>query len=163
MALSSVSVVTNSLRLRGFDPRPDRIARETRRGRLGRLRDAAFLAVVALLALGVVAGVTAVDRGIDASAQVVRIVARDTAFVPADVRVQAGRFVIVELVNEDPVFHDWMVEGLANVDAPARPGQTARVRFRVDRPGRYLIRCSVPGHTEAGMTGTLVVESAPTP
>jgi Cu+-exporting ATPase len=163
MALSSVSVVTNSLRLRGFDPRPDRIARETRRGRLGRLRDAAFLAVVALLALGVVAGVTAVDRGIDASAQVVRIVARDTAFVPADVRVQAGRFVIVELVNEDPVFHDWMVEGLANVDAPARPGQTARVRFRVDRPGRYLIRCSVPGHAEAGMTGTLVVESAPTP
>ena len=60
--------------------------------------------------------------------------------------------------NDDPVFHDWVVEGVANVDAGARPGQTQRIRFRSIEPGTYRILCTVPGHAEAGMTGTLVVE-----
>jgi Cu+-exporting ATPase len=161
MALSSVTVVTNSLRLRGFDARPEAALQAIRHGRLARLRDAAFLAVVAVLGLGIVAGVTAADRAIDASAQNVRVVARGTAFDPAEVHVTAGRFVVLEFDNQDLVFHDWMVEGLANVDAPARPGQTARIRFRIDRPGTYRVVCSVPGHAESGMTGTLVVDPAP--
>jgi P-type Cu+ transporter len=161
MALSSVSVVTNSLRLRQFDARPGAVLDESRRGRLDRIRDAAFLALVAVLALGIVAGVTAADRAIDASATQVTVVARDLTFSPAEVHVVAGRFVVLELVNEDPVFHDWTVVGLANVDAPARPGQTARIRFRIDGPGRYPIRCSVAGHADAGMVGVLVVDPAP--
>jgi len=47
-----------------------------------------------------------------------------------------------------------------NVDLPARPGQTARLRFRIDTPGIYRILCSMPGHAEAGMTGTLTVGPA---
>jgi P-type Cu+ transporter len=161
MALSSVTVVTNSLRLRGFDGRPEAAVRAKRPGRFARLRDAAFLAIVALIGLGVVAGVTAADRAIDASAKQIVIVARQSTFIPAVVHVTAGRFVILELVNEDPVFHDWTVEGLTNIDAPARPGQTARIRFLIDRPGSYRVVCSVPGHAAAGMTGTLVVDPAP--
>ena len=46
MALSSVSVVTNSLRLRGFDARPAAVPDESRRGRGSTaIREAAFLAV----------------------------------------------------------------------------------------------------------------------
>jgi uncharacterized cupredoxin-like copper-binding protein len=56
------------------------------------------------------------------------------------------------------VFHDWEVEGLANVDAGARPGQTQQIRFRIDRPGTYRVVCSVPGHAEGGMVGMLVVD-----
>ena len=51
MALSSVSVVLNSLRLRGVDVRPGHL-RELRRGPVGLVRDGAFLVVVALLGLG---------------------------------------------------------------------------------------------------------------
>jgi uncharacterized cupredoxin-like copper-binding protein len=43
------------------------------------------------------------------------------------------------------------------VDANARPGQTQRVRFRITDPGTYRIMCTVPGHAESGMVGTLVV------
>jgi nitrite reductase (NO-forming) len=64
----------------------------------------------------------------------------------------------VSLVNDDPMFHDWEVEGVANVDTPARPGQTSSIRFVIDRPGTYRFLCTVPGHAEAGMTGTLIVE-----
>jgi uncharacterized cupredoxin-like copper-binding protein len=47
------------------------------------------------------------------------------------------------------------------VDVAARPGQTARIRFRIDGPGRYPIRCSVAGYADAGMVGVLVVDPAP--
>ncbi len=161
MALSSVSVVTNSLRLRGYDARPAAVLREAGRSRLVRLRDAAFLAVIAMLAVALVAGVTAADRAIEDSALPIRLTAHDLAFSPAEIHLPAGRLVSVELVNEDAVRHDWMVEGLANVEATVRAGGTTRTRFRIDRPGRYVFLCTVPGHAEAGMRGVLVVDPAP--
>jgi uncharacterized cupredoxin-like copper-binding protein len=51
-----------------------------------------------------------------------------------------------------------MVEGVPNLDLPARPGQTAKLRFKLDTPGEYMILCSIRGHAEAGMVGTLTVE-----
>jgi Cu+-exporting ATPase len=157
MALSSVSVVTNSLRLRSVDVRPGQL-KAMRRGPLGVLRDSAFLAGIALVALALAGGVYAADRAIDASAQKVEVVGRNVAFEPAEIRIRAGRWTVVRFTNADPIFHDWEVEGLANVDAGARPGQTASLRFVVDRPGEYTYLCTVPGHAEAGMTGTLIVE-----
>jgi P-type Cu+ transporter len=156
MALSSVSVVTNSLRLRGVKVRPD-LVRPEGRSLVPRLLDASFLAVIALLASGVVAGVIAADRAVDASAVKVDLVAHDLRFSQTRIEVPAGATVLLTFTNEDPVVHDWMVEGLANVEAPARPGQTQQVRFRIDQPGDYTYICTMPGHAEAGMTGTLVV------
>jgi Cu+-exporting ATPase len=156
MALSSVSVVSNSLRLRSFDARPGGSAAVRRTG-WARVRDASFLAVVALLALGVVAGATAADRALTAGAYQVHVVASDSAFSPSEIAVPAGGLVVLSLTNEDEVFHDLMVDGLANVELPTRPGQTSSVRFLADRPGTYRFLCTVPGHADAGMTGTLVV------
>jgi Cu+-exporting ATPase len=157
MALSSVAVVTNSLRLRSFDPR-GRAAREPRRGLRAHLREASFLVGVALASVVVAGGVLAADRAIDASAVRVDVAARDVRFEPDAITVPSGSWVVIALRNEDPIFHDLEVEGLANVDVGARPGQTASIRVRLDRPGTYDFLCTVPGHAEAGMTGTLVVE-----
>ncbi len=157
MALSSVSVVTNSLRLRSVDLRPGRL-RPLRRGPLGIARDSAFLVGVALLALVLAGGVYAADRAIEGSAQLVSVVARDVKFEPAQVRIRSGQWTVVRFSNQDPIFHDWEVEGLANVDAGARPGQTAVLRFMIARPGQYALLCTVPGHAEAGMVGTLLVD-----
>ena len=160
MALSSVTVVLNALRLRSYDARPD-VAHHVAGSRgLGRLREAWFLAVVVLAAFGLAGGVMAADRWIEARASQVEVVARDLSYSPADVRVEAGRTVVLSFRNEDPVFHDWEAGGLANVDAGARPGQTQEIRFTIDEPGTYRVTCTVPGHAEAGMVGTLVVESA---
>jgi len=160
MALSSVSVVANSLRLRGYDARPDAVHRVGRRGALGHLREAWFLAAIAVASLGVAGGVMAADRIIDAGATKLVVTARSVAFTPADLRVRAGETVLLEFTNDDPVFHDWEVAGLANVDAGARPGQTQRIRFTIDEPGTYVVECTVEGHAEAGMVGSLVVEVA---
>jgi Cu+-exporting ATPase len=156
MALSSVSVVTNSLRLRSVDVRPGRLTRE-RRGVLAALRDGAYLVGVAVLALAVAGGVLAADRALDAAATRITITARDLRFSPAEVVVRAGEWTLVEFVNDDPLVHDWLVEGIANLDTTARPGAMSKLRFVLDRPGEYVIVCTVPGHAAAGMVGTLVV------
>ena len=114
----------------------------------------------ALAALGVAGGVMAADRWIDAGATHVTVIARDARFEPAHLTLQQGRTVVLSFRNDDPIFHDWEVEGLANVDAGARPGQTQRIRFRIDEPGTYRIVCTVPGHADAGMAGTLQVDPA---
>jgi Cu+-exporting ATPase len=160
MALSSVAVVANSLRLRGYDARPEAAHRVARRALAGRLRDAWFLAVVAVASIGAAGAVVAADRAIDAAAVHVEVTAHDVAFSPPQVRIRAGDTVVVAFRNDDPVFHDWEVDGVANVDAGARPGQTQTVRFRIAEPGTYHIRCTVEGHAAAGMVGTLVVEAA---
>ena len=35
---------------------------------------------------------------------------------------------------------------------------TDAATFRVDKPGKYRVLCTVAGHTEAGMVGELVVQ-----
>ncbi|HET7167907.1 MAG TPA: HAD-IC family P-type ATPase, partial [Candidatus Limnocylindrales bacterium] len=160
MALSSVSVVANSLRLRAFDARPAAAHRIVRRTVAGRLREAWFLGAIGLASLALAGGVMAADRSIEAGAHHVAVTVRDVSFVPADVRIRAGETVVLSFTNADPVFHDWEVVGPANVDAGARPGQTQRIRFTIDEPGTYRIECTVDGHAEAGMVGTLVVEAA---
>jgi P-type Cu+ transporter len=157
MALSSVAVVTNSLRLRSFDARPDATRQVPRRGPLARLGRSWYLIAVAAASLALAGGVMAADRVIDRGAVNLEVRAHDVRFAPASLTVPAGAFVVLRFTNDDPVLHDWMVEGLANLDASARPGQTQRIRFRIDAPGTYRIVCSVAGHAEAGMVGSLIV------
>jgi Cu+-exporting ATPase len=158
MALSSVAVVTNSLRLRAVDIRSTDRHRPARGGVIGAVWRGRYLIGVAAASLLVAGSVLAADRAIDAGATPITVTAKDVRFDPADVHVEAGRFAVLTFTNADPVFHDWTVEGVENVDVPARPGQTAKLRFLMDEPGTYRIICTVPGHAAAGMTGTLVVD-----
>ena len=156
MALSSVSVVTNSLRLRKVDVRPGHI-QTLRRGPLGLIRDGAFLVLIALVGLVLAGGVLAADKAVDSTLPKVSVVARNVRFEPAMVSVKAGQWTVLEFTNDDPVVHDWMVADIPNMDVVARPGQTATLRFVLDTPGTYEIMCSIPGHAEAGMVGMLTV------
>jgi Cu+-exporting ATPase len=157
MALSSVAVVTNSLRLRGFDARPEARRSSPPRNVVGRLRRGWYLIAVALASVGVAGGVLAADRAIDTGANQIAVTAHDLRFSPADIAVRSGSVVVARFKNDDPIFHDWEIEGVANIDAGARPGQTQRIRFIAPAPGTYRIVCSVAGHAEAGMVGMLVV------
>ena len=161
MALSSVTVVTNSLRLRNVDVRPgSRDAAELRPRGLRRLREPAYLVTVGLGAVLVVASAFLVQQQIDAGAHRLDISAHDFGFSTSELDVTSGQLVVVRFTNDGQVFHDWMVDGLANVDAAARPGETQEIRFFAPAPGRYTYRCAVEGHAAAGMTGVLVVAPA---
>jgi plastocyanin len=84
------------------------------------------------------------------------------AFDPADFDVEAGRPVAVTFVNEGTAEHDWTLrtldgEEVEGAHANAGPGEEAAAVFTLE-PGTYEAWCTLPGHYEGGMKGTVVAE-----
>jgi uncharacterized cupredoxin-like copper-binding protein len=130
-----------------------------RHGPIGLVRDGAFLVVIAAIGLALAGGVLAADRAVDSALPKVEIVATDMGFQSDTWTVTAGQWTVIELRNDDTVIHDWMVDGVPNLDVIARPGQTAKLRFVLDTPGQYRVTDSAAGHGGAGLAGTLVVKA----
>jgi heme/copper-type cytochrome/quinol oxidase subunit 2 len=86
----------------------------------------------------------------------IRVEANNSAYTPAELRVNPGDRVTIELVAKD-VAHGLTIDGYP-VDLHAEPGQTAQVTFVAARPGTYKLRCSVAcGNLHPFMTGKFVV------
>jgi uncharacterized cupredoxin-like copper-binding protein len=85
----------------------------------------------------------------------VTVVMHNVRFDPADLELPAGKVTAVFLVNEDPFGHSFDVDEL-NVHVPVAAGETRVVML--DPPAGASLRfyCSIPGHEDAGMVGTLV-------
>ena len=94
--------------------------------------------------------------GDDAAAAQARFVAVDIAYEEAPESLPAGSQTF-ELVNNGDLPHNVTIEELD--DGPvveADPGATATGDVELG-PGSYTYYCSVPGHREAGMEGSLDV------
>jgi uncharacterized cupredoxin-like copper-binding protein len=92
----------------------------------------------------------------------IRIRALDTLrFEPADLTVEAGVPTRIELENIGAAEHSLVVktrDGKQDwIHLHAAGGGTAADTVRLDEPGTYAILCTIPGHTEGGMVGQLVV------
>jgi plastocyanin len=82
------------------------------------------------------------------------------AYTQKEVTAKAGN-VTIEFNNPQPLGHDVKVEGengeeLGGTEITTESSSTGTVEGL--KPGKYTFYCSVPGHREAGMEGTLVVE-----
>ena len=80
----------------------------------------------------------------------------EMAFDPATIEMTAGEPVNLIVTNRGEVFHDLTIDAL-DLQIGVDPGQTATAGLEVDEAGTYEYYCSVPGHTQAGMQGTLTV------
>ncbi len=147
MALSSVSVISNSLRLRGYDPRPSAVLASARHRTWTRVKDAAYLAVIAGLAVGVAAAVIGVNRWLDASAVPVEL--RASALdSPAPVyQVAAGEQVRVTFVNDGNELLVCSLPGAPKLELNPRPGQEQAARFALSGAGRHTLSCAPLGQT----------------
>lgn len=92
-----------------------------------------------------------------AAAPEVRVIAGDMYFDPSEVRIHSGETVNLVLENQGAAFHDLTIPALDWVLA-VDGGARASGALTVSEPGVYDFLCSVPGHAQAGMTGTLTVE-----
>ena len=86
------------------------------------------------------------------------VTAMEFVFEPGELRLRVGTTVNLTLVNRGQLYHDLSISDLGFV-LTADPGDSARGAVTVTEVGRFRFVCSVPGHAEAGMTGTLVVEA----
>ncbi|MDP9469699.1 MAG: plastocyanin/azurin family copper-binding protein, partial [Chloroflexota bacterium] len=82
----------------------------------------------------------------------------DIGWTQPEVTVTPGT--TVQLVNTGAAGHNFEVTDLGiNVDMPA--GETVTATIPADAaPGTYEFICNIPGHAEAGMVGTLIVQVA---
>ncbi len=82
-------------------------------------------------------------------------------FEPKRIEVQAGVPTRIELENTGAVEHSLVVktpDGAQDwVHLHVPPGATEAATYQLDEPGTYPVLCTIPGHTEGGMIGELVV------
>lgn len=137
-----------------------------------------------LLLITAAAAVLAACSGGSASSGVAEITLEASAlkYQPAVIEVTAGQPVKLTFRNSDSVEHDFSIMEfpMASMGATAEPaaghdmsGMTAEpelhmaaamsstntIEFTPTKPGTYEFFCTVPGHKEAGMVGTLVVKA----
>ncbi len=85
------------------------------------------------------------------------VIALDIAFDKQEMRIPADTEVTVTLRNDGMLEHDWVVDELNAMIDVLQSGEMGSVTFTAPA-GEYEYYCSVPGHREAGMVGTLIVE-----
>ncbi|HEX6331060.1 MAG TPA: multicopper oxidase domain-containing protein [Actinomycetota bacterium] len=84
----------------------------------------------------------------------VAMTAAITGFEPSEIEVAAGQ-VTLEIENLDAFDHDFTIDEL-DVYVPFGANETVEAVFEAG-PGTYTFYCSIPGHREAGMEGTITV------
>ena len=82
-----------------------------------------------------------------------RVVTSEFRFEPTSLTATAGT-VSLTVTNRGQLPHTFTIDGLVNVEI--QPGETKTATFQA-APGTYRFLCAVPGHDQAGMTGTLTV------
>ena len=89
--------------------------------------------------------------------QTISITAASMRFEPEPLQVNVGQEVTILFENDDLYGHSFDVDALdLHVPMPANGRSEQTVTFT--EPGTYTIYCAVPGHREAGMVSTLIVE-----
>ena len=91
-----------------------------------------------------------------AAAQTISVGAKEFAFDPSAIEVAADSEFTVELTNTGVIEHDFTITGQESAKIVAAGGATASGSFTLSA-GTYEYFCSVVGHKESGMIGTLTV------
>ena len=82
------------------------------------------------------------------------------AFTTTEASAKAGN-VTIDFNNPQPIAHDVRVEDPSGADLGGTEVITSSeesTTVKNLKPGKYTFYCSVPGHREGGMEGTLTVE-----
>jgi uncharacterized cupredoxin-like copper-binding protein len=90
----------------------------------------------------------------------IRVVMTEFKYSPSTISASAGT-VSFDLVNQGRTAHDMVVADssgkVLGKSSLVGAGQEAEFSVQVSQPGTYQIYCDLPGHREAGMSGTLEV------
>lgn len=110
-----------------------------------------------LIGVTVLAGCTAPDddSDMDEDEGPTPVSGFEWGFDPATVEAATGQDVEIRFTNDGDIAHN--LGGDFGRTDTISSGQTATLTVSFDEPGEHAYWCSVPGHREKGMEGTIVV------
>jgi uncharacterized cupredoxin-like copper-binding protein len=106
---------------------------------------------------------------------------RDTMrFVPSFVSVKRGETVRIVIKNSGALMHEWVLGTRTELEkhaelmkkfpemehdepymAHVKPNAKGEIVWTFTQPGEFMFACLLPGHFEAGMKGSILVEPQP--
>lgn len=89
-----------------------------------------------------------------AAGAVLEVSGSEFSFAPASLKASAGKTTI-RFVNKGVMEHDFTIDAL-KIKLSAAAGKTAEAVVTL-KAGTYKSTCTVPGHLQSGMHGTLIV------
>ena len=90
------------------------------------------------------------------AADAITLEAAEMHFAPTEVTIPANTDVTIRINNVGVLPHNFSVID-QGVSVDFEPGQDVEVTLNLP-PGTYEFICDIPGHSESGMVGTLIVE-----
>lgn len=115
------------------------------------------LSLGALLVASMAAGAGAGGVSAETLARLPALATLPNGFDRTELRAKVGETVALRLENQDTSAHSFDIDEFT-VHALLPAGATSLALFTASTPGTYTFYCSIPGHREAGMVGTLIVE-----
>jgi len=97
------------------------------------------------------------NRPVVSGAREIPVRANELSFTPKTIQMRAGVPVAVVLTSKD-IEHDLYVSGTGHV-VHAAADTTASGGLTIEKPGVYKFWCTVSGHKEGGMVGTITVNA----
>jgi uncharacterized cupredoxin-like copper-binding protein len=129
-----------------------------RNGRAGLVVAAVVAALVGASATSVLAGSSAGGRRMTASpTKAGLITAENTTFVESNLSVRSGDVIGLFVINKDSAGHSFDIDSLG-IHVQLASNSTTAVTVTPTGPGSLEFYCSIPGHRNAGMVGTIAVE-----
>jgi len=88
----------------------------------------------------------------------IEMTAKEFSFEPDHLTVEHGQTVVIVFHNKGVLSHNLSIDGLGVKTKTIYPDETDKVVFYSGKiQANNPFRCAVPGHTEAGMRGILIV------
>ena len=98
------------------------------------------------------------ESGSSATMQEVSVSGTEFAFTPSTITVKKGQEVKLTFKNNGQYPHNFTVSELGVATNTVEPGGETTITFTPDKTGSFTYVCTVPGHADRGMKGTLTVE-----
>ena len=116
-----------------------------------------FRTTLIILTALLVVGLAACSGGGTPAPRTIKLEALDIEWSETALSAQAGQPITVVVENKGVLDHNFVIEELG-IEVHLQPGDKEEVTFVVDEAGTYQYLCTIPGHLDAGMLGTLTIE-----
>lgn len=119
----------------------------------------AALLVATMVLLAACGGAAASPTAQGSMGEVTISVDNSLSFKPNTIEGTAGQPVAVAMTNVGALEHNFVWDDQADqVFIHTDPGASASASRTFDQAGTYTFSCTIPGHKEGGMVGTLTVK-----